>query len=165
MFKAVEERPYPETRLTTLEWLLIRPRHVPIHELIATQNHLRIAALDPAHHGSRSGDRLVHVIQWEGRLYLEDGHHRVVRERIAGADWVNARVLNLDHAQPPPTGEPAVAAEVGADVPGLVWVEGKGYRAVHLARALQSTGRTVDWSRWSEGTPAELKPLQYRDMA
>lgn len=153
MFKAIAaDRPYPATGLTTALWREIQPVHVPITDLIATQDHLKIGALSPTHHGSHSGDRLVHVVKWEGRLYLEDGHHRVVRERLAGADWVNARVFDIDrHGVIPPT--PAVAEpDPALTEPGLVWVDGRGYRSVHLARALQATGARVDWHRWSPGT-------------
>jgi hypothetical protein len=162
MFKEVaEDRPYPPSGLTTALWRDVLPRHVPIDELIATQNHLTVAALHPGHTGSHPGDRLVHVIKWQGRLYLEDGHHRVVRERLAGAEFVNARVFDLDrHGPVPPPAAPSEAAEG----PGLVWVEGKGFRSVHLARALEGT-RAVDWHRWSPGTEDLHKPLQYRDAS
>lgn len=175
MFKAVEAKAaYPVTGLTPALWREILPRHVPIGELIATQSHLAIAGLAPDARVAHDADRLVHVVQWQGHLFVEDGHHRIVRERLAGADWVNARVYNLDHHGPVPAEADrfahlrgTVVVDVVPDVlePGLVWVHGKGFRSPHIARALDAAahGGRVDWSRWTEGTPAELKPLQYRD--
>lgn len=168
MFNAIAaDRPYPSPALTGAKWREVRPKYVPIGELIATQNHLSIAALHPQFRTSHTGDRLVHVVKHGGRLYLEDGHHRVVRERLAGAEHVYARVLDLDRVPPTPEGDPAPAsADDQADLPGLVWVEGKGYRSVHLARALEQAGGLVDWHRWSPGTSdREHAPLPYRDVA
>jgi hypothetical protein len=143
-------------------WRGIRPRHVPIRELIATKDALLVVAIAPTARGLHD-DPVIHVVQHEGALYLEDGHHRTAREALAGADWVLARVLNLDHAP-----APAVAVhpvdEAMPDVPGLVWVEGKGWRSVHLARALEVGGQRVDWHRWTPGTEELHKPLPYRDV-
>lgn len=166
MFTAINEAPpYGESGLSPAGWRAIIPRHVPIGELVATQTHLYIAALAPEHRVAHDADRLIHVVKWGGQLFIEDGHHRVVRERLAGADWINARVLDLGMPQPPcPDPEPP-SRDDQADVPGLVWVEGKGFRSVHLARALESAGGRVDWHRWTEGTPEELKPRPYRDAS
>jgi hypothetical protein len=142
----------------------VRARHVPIKDLVATQNHLAIAALEPTHKVAHDADRLIHVVRFNGQLFVEDGHHRVVRERLAGADWINARVHDLDGTPPP--GDAVTSADDQADLPGLVWVEGKGYRSVHLARALESAGGRVDWHRWSPGTSDRPgAPLPYRDAS
>lgn len=167
MFSAIiTDPPYENSALSAAEWRAIMPRHVPIKDLVATQNHLSISALHHEHKTPHDGDRFVHVVRFGGRLFIEDGHHRVVRERLAGADWINARVLDLDGVTPPPVdGEPA-SRDVQDDLPGLVWVEGRGYRSVHLARALEAAGGRVDWHRWSPGTSdREAAPLPYRDVA
>lgn len=157
--------PYGDSGLSPKAWRDVLPRHVPIKDLVATQNHLTIAALHHDHRTPHDADRFVHVVRFNGQLFIEDGHHRIVRERLAGADWINARVHDLDGTVPPPPGEAVVSADDQADLPGLVWVEGKGYRSAHLARALESAGGRVDWHRWSPGTPDELRPLPYRDVA
>lgn len=166
MFKSVAaDRPYPATGLTTRGWREVRTRYVPISELVATQDHLKITALAPDFRGSHSGDPLVHVVKHEGVFYLEDGHHRVVREALAGASHVNARVLDVTGRAPAPVAA-AVEPDPFVGVPGLVYVENKGYRSVHLARALQETGHTVDWHRWSPGTSdMENRPVQYKDAS
>jgi hypothetical protein len=170
MFKDIrDDRPYPPSGLTSATWHDVKTKYVPISELVATQGHLHIAALHPEHRTSHSGDRLAHVVKFGGVFYLEDGHHRVVREALAGSTHVNVRLLDMDREvpEPPPALSEANEPEDTLAVPGLVWVEGKGYRSVHLARALQSSGRTVDWHRWSPGT-SDLEARQaraYKDVS
>jgi hypothetical protein len=167
MFKVANGRPYPATGLSPAKWREVSTKYVPIGELHATRAALSIAALAPDYREPHTADRLVHVVVWEGKLYIEEGHHRVAREALAGATHVNARVLNLDRPGPVPTG-PAVAEEGPADpflLPGLVWVEGKGYRSVHLARVLESTGGTVDWHRWSPGSEGLYSAPAVKEVA
>ncbi len=166
MFKTiVTDPPYGDSGLSPRGWREVRTKYVPIAELVATQDSLRIAGIAPTHRGLHN-DPLIHVVKHQGVFYLEDGHHRAAREALAGASHINARVLNLDRQGPPPVPSPAVvSADDQSDIPGLVWVEGKGYRSVHLARALEVAGGRVDWHRWTEGAPEELKPLPYRDAA
>jgi hypothetical protein len=40
-------------------------------------------------------DNAVHVVMIDGRLYLQDGHHRYYRARRAGNPWLLARVLEV----------------------------------------------------------------------
>lgn len=159
MFKAIAaERPYPPSGLSTALWAGVPVEAVAVRALIATQGHLHIAALRPEHRGSHSGDPLVHVVKWRGELYLEDGHHRIVREALAGSAVVRARVLDLDVA-----GGDGGAADGQADLAGLVWVHGKGFRSPHFARSLPA--HRVDWHRWSPGTEERHKALPYKDVA
>jgi hypothetical protein len=145
-------------------WRGIKPRHVPIRELIATKDALLVVAIAPTARGLHD-DPVIHVVKHEGALYLEDGHHRTAREALAGADWVLARVLDLDRPAPAPVdAHVPVHVREECDVPGLVWVEGKGYRSAHLARALEVGGQSVDWHRWTPGTEELHKPLPYRDV-
>lgn len=76
----VERRPYPPTGLTTERWR----REVPIElvelrHLTLTQRHLYVDAL-LGYEGVPDGDAYPHVVSFDGKLYLEDGHTRVVRE-------------------------------------------------------------------------------------
>jgi hypothetical protein len=40
-------------------------------------------------------DNAAHVVKIDGRLYLQDGHHRYYRARRAGNPWLLARVLEV----------------------------------------------------------------------
>lgn len=96
MFRAIISRdhgnPWGNPGMNTAKWKTIRPTSVVIAELIATQPGVLLSALieDTP---SFSGDDVVHVVSFEGDLYLEDGHHRVVRALIAGEKSIKARVL------------------------------------------------------------------------
>jgi hypothetical protein len=45
------------------------------------------------------GDPHPHVINWAGHLYLEDGHHRVLRAALNGEATITARVLTIEGPQ------------------------------------------------------------------
>lgn len=103
MFKAIISRaggcPWGSTGMTSAKWLDVPVETVAIADLIATQDgvyfHALVEATDSPDGGIASfcGDPLPHVIDWRGGLYLEDGHHRVVRARLAGQSTVQARRL------------------------------------------------------------------------
>jgi hypothetical protein len=80
--------------MTSARWLLVPVVEVVIGDLWATQPGVLFQSLiEPS--VSVGGDPLPHVIAWDGRLFLEDGHHRVVRAVINGATTMPARVLTL----------------------------------------------------------------------
>jgi hypothetical protein len=103
MFKAIISRdngcPWGETGMTSGKWLDIPTTLVPIRELIATQPGVLLHALSDEAPTPVGGDRFPHVIRWQGSLYLEDGHHRVVRARLNGRRAVRARVLALSDSE------------------------------------------------------------------
>lgn len=69
-------RPYGRTGLTTATWLSDTPvTDIALCELWLTQNGVRINGLFRTHRGYRPP----FCVAYHGRLYLEDGHHRVVR--------------------------------------------------------------------------------------
>lgn len=78
----VTERPYPPTGLTSARWLNeVRIEPVEFAELYLTQNGVRISPLfgvEP----HESSDLFPHVVQWNGKRYLENGHHRVTRAAL-----------------------------------------------------------------------------------
>lgn len=78
-------RPYPETGLSTATWMQIEPEWVHWRDLITTQGYVSIPALlgQVPPHGV---DPFPHVVEWDGRLYLEDGHNRVVRNILLRPD-------------------------------------------------------------------------------
>lgn len=90
--------PWPNPHMTSTKWLAIPAREVTIAQLTATQPGLLLEALtgDPIPTG---GDPTPHVIQWDGNLYLEDGHHRAARAALAGHTSITARVLVIDTEQ------------------------------------------------------------------
>jgi hypothetical protein len=93
MFKSVDtSRSWPTTGMTSEKWLSVRTFSVKIDSLVATQDGVFIHPLiDPP--APVGGDEFPHVVFWNNILYLEDGHHRVVRAKIGGQDRVVARVL------------------------------------------------------------------------
>jgi Arc/MetJ family transcription regulator len=80
--------------MTSAKWLMVPTRLVRIDELIATQPGIYFHGLSAERHVG--GDELPHVIEWDGELYLEDGHHRAVRARLSGMTHMEARVLRAD---------------------------------------------------------------------
>ena len=97
IFKAVGDgRPYPEHGLETArDWADVPPRMVRLDELITTKRNLDLAAL-VSEDSTFYGDLFAHVVQWEGRLYLEDGLHRALRAALQQRPTLHARVLVLD---------------------------------------------------------------------
>ena len=88
--------PWGETGMSTAKWQHIPTRRVRIADLTATQPGVLLHALTDDAPTPVGGDPVPHVIAWDGRLYLEDGHHRVVRARLNGRTTIEARVLDLD---------------------------------------------------------------------
>jgi len=97
IFRAVGNgRPYPAHGLETArDWADVPPRMVRLDELITTKRELDLAAL-VSEDSTFYGDLFAHVVQWEGKLYLEDGLHRALRAALAQRPALHARVLMLD---------------------------------------------------------------------
>ncbi len=97
IFKAVgDTRPYPEHgRTTPKAWADIPPRMVRLDALTTTKSTLDLHnAL--AEDSTFYGDLFPHVVQWRGRLYLEDGLHRALRAALQQRPTIHARVLVID---------------------------------------------------------------------
>jgi hypothetical protein len=92
-----ESRPYGPSGLTTAKWKRqIAPELVRIADLILSQTGVTIEGLIHHRVGQRpgyGGDEFPHVIEHGGRLYLEDGHHRVALAILRGRKFIEARVL------------------------------------------------------------------------
>jgi hypothetical protein len=100
VFKAVISRaggtPWPETNMTSAKWLKVPLEPVVIEDLIATQDGVYFEPLSKDWNTAPvGGDKYPHVISFKGELYLEDGHHRVIRDRLDGFTIITARVLTL----------------------------------------------------------------------
>lgn len=77
----VDQRPYPATGLTTARWAVEVPAdNVQFADLWLTQPGVNILALFGR--SDRISDQFPHVVAWQGRLWLEDGHNRVVRAAL-----------------------------------------------------------------------------------
>jgi Arc/MetJ family transcription regulator len=95
IFKAVSDgRPYPDHGLTLKEWSLIPPRPVRLDQMITTKRELGLDRL-LAEDSTFYGDLFPHVVQWQDKLYLEDGLHRAVRAALQQRTTIHARVLGL----------------------------------------------------------------------
>jgi hypothetical protein len=90
-----EGSPWGSTGLSTRSWLLIPVRDVLIGDLVATQDGIYLEPLIRERDSSWCGDPWPHVVAWRGHLYLEDGHHRVIRAALAGRIRVEARVFSV----------------------------------------------------------------------
>ncbi len=100
IFREVRDgKPYPAHAMTARQWSQIPPRTVRLDQLITTKRELALDRL-LADDSTFFGDLFPHVVQWQGRLYLEDGVHRALRAALQQRTSIHARVLVL------PTGEP-----------------------------------------------------------
>lgn len=88
--------PWPATGMTSAKWLDVPCRAFYIANLIATQPGVLFAGLTEPPRPPVGGDPYPHVIEWDGRLFLEDGHHRVTRAALAGRRYITARHLLIE---------------------------------------------------------------------
>lgn len=99
MFESVISRdggaPWGTTGLTSATWLEVPVRLVLLNSLIATQPGITFEALLRPVGKSYSGDPFAHVVVWQGKNYLEDGHHRAVKAMLRGRVALLARVLEI----------------------------------------------------------------------
>lgn len=88
------DRPYPATRLTSARWVKEVPvERVDASRLWLTKRHLSMEALLSSWIPTHYNDPIPHVVVYDDHWYLEDGHHRVVREVLVGNIHVLARVF------------------------------------------------------------------------
>jgi hypothetical protein len=83
-------RPWEPLGMTTRAWMRIPPKVVALALLIPTQE---IATLFP-YDTSASGDPFPHAVRWCGRLYINDGHHRIARRIRAGKGYTAIRIFD-----------------------------------------------------------------------
>ncbi len=98
IFQSVgDTRPYPEHgRNTPRDWADVPPRAVRLEDLTTTKSVLNLHDL-LAEDSTFYGDLFPHVVVWRGRMYLEDGLHRVLRAALMQHRPVlHARVLEID---------------------------------------------------------------------
>lgn len=81
--------------MSTRKWLDVPVVEVEIKGLVATQPGVWLHALSSTAPAPVGGDQYPHVIHWKDIMYLEDGHHRVVKAALQGQTHVLARVLYI----------------------------------------------------------------------
>ena len=98
------DRPYPATGLTSRRWMdEVAITRVDVSWLWLTQRHLSVEALFSPWALSYSGDDFPHVVHHLvpdlgiDDLYLEDGHHRVIRAVLRGDKEILARLFTVSH--------------------------------------------------------------------
>ncbi|HIZ99274.1 MAG TPA: type II toxin-antitoxin system VapB family antitoxin [Candidatus Janibacter merdipullorum] len=96
IFQSVgDARPYPDHgRSTPRDWADVPPRAVRLEQLTTTKSSLNLHDL-LAEDSTFYGDLFPHVVQWQGRMYLEDGLHRALRAALQQRQTLHARVLEL----------------------------------------------------------------------
>ena len=96
IFQSVgDTRPYPDHgRSTPRDWADVPPRAVRLEQLTTTKSSLNLHDL-LAEDSTFYGDLFPHVVQWQGRMYLEDGLHRALRAALQQRQTLHARVLEL----------------------------------------------------------------------
>jgi Arc/MetJ family transcription regulator len=88
-------RPYPDHGYTTTrQWSQVTPSQVRLEDLVTTRRTLDLDQL-LSEDSTFYGDLFAHVVQWRGKLYLEDGLHRAVRAALGQRPVLHARVLVL----------------------------------------------------------------------
>jgi Arc/MetJ family transcription regulator len=92
IFKEVQDgKPYPEHGMSPKQWATIPPRPVRLDQLVTTKRELALDRL-LADDSTFYGDLFPHVVEWEGKLYLEDGVHRALRAALQQRATIHARV-------------------------------------------------------------------------
>jgi Arc/MetJ family transcription regulator len=92
IFKEVQDgKPYPEHGMTSKQWATIPPRPVRLDQLVTTKRELALDRL-LADDSTFYGDLFPHVVEWKGKLYLEDGVHRALRAALQQRATIHARV-------------------------------------------------------------------------
>ena len=93
------ERPYSEDALIPYEEVMMvcTPIAVNPREVIPTQEFAVIERLVDMHEGKEAEgpDIYPHLVKFEDRLYVHDGHHRWLIDLIRGYDEMLARIQTL----------------------------------------------------------------------
>lgn len=87
-----DTRPYGD--VSHINWKAQERFRLDIADLTLSQYHVSTLGLLRFVEGRKHRD--VQVVHYEGRLYLHNGHHRVIYRAVTGKTWVWARVAELD---------------------------------------------------------------------
>jgi hypothetical protein len=95
IYQRVQARPFANSEPPPFEvFSKIVPRPVRVTDLIPTQEFLVINLLYDLTHGAetRRGDPYPHIVDYQRRLLIFDGHHRWVLASLRGSRLMMARV-------------------------------------------------------------------------
>lgn len=85
-------RPWEPMGMTTKKWMQIIPTLMPLHLLRPSQTHY--CELDVRKNDSSyCGDPIIHVVDWFGCFYVNDGHNRVIKAWYRGEENIYARIF------------------------------------------------------------------------
>jgi hypothetical protein len=90
------KRAFEPMNMTTKLWLSIPVQKVCISDLIFSQTHVSIEGVlnAKAKGSSFCGDSYPHVINYQGKLFLNDGHCRITMKLLNGETHTEVRILN-----------------------------------------------------------------------
>lgn len=83
-------RPFEPLGMTTTKWLTVPVVEVEIEKLTPCQDHLADNWTPGA---SFCNDPHPHVVGYNGKLYLSDGHNRTNHQKKQGSKTIKARLL------------------------------------------------------------------------
>jgi Arc/MetJ family transcription regulator len=89
-----DSKPYPDHGYTPRQWGELAPTQVRLDQLVTTKRELDLALL-LSEDSTYFGDLFAHVVEWQGKLYLEDGLHRALRAALQQRTVLHARILAL----------------------------------------------------------------------
>jgi hypothetical protein len=90
-FPGIVERPYDQDDLVDTDWSAVAAEFVEFRNLWLTQTRLSVAAM--LGQSSYSTDAFPRAVHFAGQMFLEDGHHRIVRAALQGWNGTNVRVI------------------------------------------------------------------------
>ena len=87
-------RKFEPMNMTTQLWLSVPTQIVCISDLIFSQTHVSIEGLLNAQNKGNSfcGDAYPHVISYQGKLFLNDGHCRITMKLLSGETHAEVRI-------------------------------------------------------------------------
>lgn len=98
-FAGIAPRPYDQAFLANVAWQYVPEGRVRFRNLWLTQDKLSLPAMFGL--SRYSTDVFPRAVRCDGRIFLEDGHHRVVLLSVRGCTGALMRVINADGmAQP-----------------------------------------------------------------
>lgn len=85
-------------RMTVEDWQRIPLKNVPISKLMPTQSTVLIDRLLDLSEGKprQGGDLYGHVIEFQGQLYIHDGHHDLIRFWLRDQSRALVRIKQID---------------------------------------------------------------------
>lgn len=99
-FAGIIERPYDQGAVNRMVhemapdgWRDVRPEWVFLPDLWLTQPKVTVVGLFGK---TYSTDPFPRAVRHGGRVFLEDGHHRVVDAALSGVQWLQMRVCETE---------------------------------------------------------------------